>query len=112
MKPKSQLFVSCSFCLTLALTSGGSNTANAENESTTPPYVEIKGEVGVLRFSPDGKKFVTRDGDTLWLWDTESGKKLQRLEGNSPRFSPDGKKIVTEKGYTIRIWDLSAVEKQ
>jgi WD40 repeat protein len=47
------------------------------------------------------------------IWDAESGKKLQSLNGCSyqcyPVFSPDGKKVVTTgrsgNGPVAKIWD-------
>jgi len=73
--------------------------------------------LGVLSsaFSPDGKKIVTASYDeTARIWDAESGKELQKLEGhtdrvNSATFSPDGKKIVTASyNETARIWDAES----
>ena len=93
-------------------------------------------------FSPDGKKIVTGsliltdddvkdmesilaitwEGSGAIIWDVESGKELQRLEGHtgtvldgflgtifSVGFSPDGKKVVTSSaGSTVRIWDAES----
>jgi WD40 repeat protein len=71
--------------------------------------------VGFACFSPDGKKVVTiprAGGSTIRIWDTESGKDIQRLVGHtlpavSAAFSPDGTKVATagEDG-TTRIWDV------
>ena len=63
-------------------------------------------------FSSDGKKIVTAGGD-IRIFDADSGKELQKLEGHtnsirSANFSPDGKRIVTG-GFpdgTVRIWTL------
>ena len=64
-------------------------------------------------FSPDGKRIVTTGGN-ICIFDVESGKELQSMEGhtNSIRaaaFSPDGKRLVTG-GFpdgTVRIWILA-----
>ena len=64
-------------------------------------------------FSPDGRRIVTVGNDkNPRLWDTDSGKELQKLEGGFGRarqvtsgvFSPDGKRIVTMSDK-VRIWD-------
>jgi len=119
MKTTSPIFLSCSFCFVLALGSDGSNTASAENEIATPLYVEFKvegllGEPGTVEFSPDGKKVLIMDRDyhTVRLWDAESGKELQKLEGHHRAFSPGGKKMLTvsetETGSTTWIWDVES----
>jgi len=85
------------------------------------PFVELKGHTAMVTyaaFSPDGKKIVTISmGDnTARIWDADSGKELQRLEGDAYQllavgFSPDGKRLVTsQNGTTARIWDISAIE--
>jgi len=89
--------------------------------------------VNTVDFSHDGKTILTssRDG-TARIWDTETGKELQKIEVNkgydpfSPDgnrvsaafFSPDGKTMMTagafsltgsiEKDGTIRLWDISS----
>jgi len=93
------------------------------------PFFRIKGDadgIGMIRFSPDGKKvittdwFVIRDEDnrivqsgfkTVRIWDVESGKELHNFGGCTLGvyaivFSPDGKKIVaTRNERDVRIWD-------
>ena len=75
-------------------------------------------------FSPDEKKIViasqiglsmfgiaTYDDKVAKIWDAESGKVLQKLEGHTDGvlcafFSPDSKKIITSSiDNTARIWD-------
>ena len=84
-------------------------------------------------FSPDGKKIVTRDAKSarpiaggvagknssvLRIWDTDTGKELQKLEGHPGLvdhvyFSPDGKKLVVSYIGTdfTQIWDVESGEK-
>jgi len=77
MSPYNTSSLSCFFCLALVLASGGSNTVNAEDATTTSLYVEIKTKGDHLIFSPDGKKIVTENSDgTIRLLDAESGKEL------------------------------------
>ena len=81
--------------------------------ATTPPSSVIRS----ARFSPDGKRIVTAGNDnTARIWDVESGKELQTLEGHNNRvhiaaFSSDGKNILTaasngsRSDQAVRIWD-------
>jgi WD40 repeat protein len=60
-------------------------------------------------FSPDGKTIVTASRDNPRIWDANSGKELQKLEGRTAFFSSDGKKVVTsDEKDTIRIWDANS----
>ena len=65
-----------------------------------------------VAFSPDGKKIVVTGDNTVHIWDAESRKELQTLEGHkqgvySAAFSPDVKKVVTASADdTARIWTL------
>ena len=74
---------------------------------------DIESEVttfGDIVFSPDGKKIVMQSGETIRIWDAESGKELQKLkglEGNLVGLLPGGK-IVTESDKTIHIWDTES----
>lgn len=71
-------------------------------------------KIYVVRFSPDGKRFVTGSADrTIRLWDTVSVKELAVLKGHkdavsSLAFSPDEKFLVSA-GWDgeIRIWDAA-----
>jgi WD40 repeat protein len=78
-----------------------------------------------LAVSPDGKRALSSSGsnilskleDVTWsvcLWEIESGKELQRLEGRGPgitsvALSPDGSQALFA-GYdgTVRLWDVAA----
>jgi len=70
----------------------------------------------VVVFSPDGKKIVTADyKGGVRIWDTETGRVLQKLEGlpddyvRPVVFSPDGKKIITVVSWDhniVRIWNV------
>jgi WD40 repeat protein len=69
---------------------------------------------GAISFSPDGKIFVGGAvvGPVI-LWDTVSGKQLQRLTGHKDyvyivRFSPDGKMLASaSEDKTVKLWDTN-----
>jgi WD40 repeat protein/serine/threonine protein kinase len=79
------------------------------------PLAAHKGGVLSVRFSPDGKRLLTAGYDDMArLWDLESGKELQTLEGHTwwvwaAEFSSDGKRIVTagQDGKAI-VWEQPA----
>jgi WD40 repeat protein len=64
------------------------------------------------QFSPNGKFIITVAHDnTAKIWEVESGKMLQSLEGHtnlirSAQYSPDGKRILTSsRDKTAKVWD-------
>jgi WD40 repeat protein len=70
--------------------------------------------VTCVGFSPDGREIVSGSEDrTLLVWDVESGKVVQRLEGHSGfvgtkacAFLPDGRRIVSGGwGGEVFVWD-------
>jgi WD40 repeat protein len=66
-------------------------------------------EGGLPQFLPGGKKFATIHKDeTIRIWDTETGKELQKFKGEEYFFSHDDKKIATQDGYGITIWDVES----
>ena len=79
--------------------------------------VHVKGTVSVV-YSPDSKTLAavgeSFDGDTILLFDAETGEVKTSLEGHerlvrSAAFSPDGKTLVSGGGWmddTIRVWDV------
>ena len=83
-----------------------------------PAVVVLKGHTDALytvSFSFDGKKIATASRDkTVRIWDAESGKELQKLEGTvsgRQAWSPDGKKIATVNGGIPQIWDTESGKK-
>src|SRR5262249_38284631 len=82
----------------------------------TPPVKALKGSVGRIVFSPDGKRLATAGGDkVVRVWDIETGKELAALLCPDPvdtvAFSPDGKSLVGgSKDGSVRIWAAPAAK--
>ena len=88
------------------------------NATASPTVIELSGHtswVTSAAFSPNGEKIVTAShlyDETARIWDTNSGKELQRLEEegsviDSATFSPDGRKVATISNV-LRIWDADS----
>ena len=72
------------------------------------------GEIRHLAVSKDGKRILSGSQDyTMRLWDTETGKEVQKFEGKgwawSVAFSPDEKKVLSSGGVdkTMRLWNVA-----
>ena len=79
--------------------------------STTAENIELAGNEAW--FSPDGKTVVTKVADNSYaVWDAESGKELQKLEGlegTVMTFSQDSKKMFMRgTDNTLRMWDIKS----
>ncbi len=75
-----------------------------------------KGDVGHVRFSPDGKTVAAVCADrSVRLWDAGTGKEVQRFAGHedvlySFAFAADGKTLASVAGGkdgTTRVWDVA-----
>jgi WD40 repeat protein len=67
-----------------------------------------------MAWSPDGKLLAASgllDQGIVLLWDTRTGKLVQRLSGpgigNGVTWSPDGKRLATIGGSVIQLWDTT-----
>lgn len=59
-----------------------------------------------LVFSPDGRKLVTWDGETV-VWDVATGARQATFPEGSASFSPDGRTLYTTSADgTVKAWDL------
>jgi WD40 repeat protein len=65
-----------------------------------------------VAFSPDGRRLVTGgEGNTVKIWDVETGQVLQTLRGHSGdvytvAFSPDGRWVASGgEDSTVKVWD-------
>jgi WD40 repeat protein len=75
------------------------------------PLREHAGPVPSVCFSPDGKQIATGDwGQTVRLWDAETGEltqKLNKFSGDAVVFSPDGKHLASTSslGRVAHLWN-------
>ncbi|EIW75845.1 WD40 repeat-like protein [Coniophora puteana RWD-64-598 SS2] len=90
------------------------NAVNIWDLSRGEPYFGLcKGDqwVNCVHFSSDGTKFLSVVGETLEVWDTNTGELYQSIRHDqtvkTAAFSPDGTEIVsgTMEG-DIRLWDV------
>ncbi len=64
-------------------------------------------------FSPDSKTIANGNGNTIIMWDAETGQQLQTLNGHVSRitsllYSPDGKTLTSVGGRSmLNVWDVS-----
>ncbi len=75
---------------------------------------EIKGGIGDIRFSPDGKSLAaTGFNKSIVVYDVEKGQERRTLTGHAGRvtcvaWSPDGKALLTgSDDGSIRLWDTT-----
>jgi RNA polymerase sigma factor (sigma-70 family) len=90
----------------------------------TSKLAPLQGDLDPLvRFSPDGKMLVSKDGGNVRLWDVATGKELRKLQeaGGNPQggiggkpggsapvdvaFSPDGKSVAVGNVGSINLFE-------
>ena len=96
----------------VALWRGGSGDPmllNLEVNSSDPGPSGLVGQFGALKFAPDGSRlYASRLGPTV-VFDTSSGKEIERIAGNGLlAVSPDGRRVAVREGLlAVRIVDVS-----
>ncbi|MEK7767954.1 MAG: WD40 repeat domain-containing protein, partial [bacterium] len=92
------------------------NTLGFLREIAVPAFVQDHEQpVGVILFSPDGRRLVTveRDSGLIQWWDVKSGKAAgnpasQQGSPNGAAFDPTGRVLLTwDIGGTARLWNAS-----
>src|SRR5262249_48817453 len=68
---------------------------------------------GGLAFSPDGKRLATAGGNSVKVWDVQSGQEQLTLPfdkaDESVAFSPDGKRLASAaRDSTVKVWDAQS----
>ncbi len=81
---------------------------NIETEDSRP-LLKLNIAVGVVTFSPDGRIIMNWNREGVWLWDTQTGKLITKLDDTEDiiriSFGPNRKFFVGESNKEIRIWD-------
>jgi WD40 repeat protein len=97
-------------------TIGSDNIVRVLNAASGRVLALLKGHddpVTGASFSPDGKLILTFSKEAI-LWDSVSGNRLARLDGQGEisegEFTPDGTRIVTRAGREIWVWQASGGE--
>ena len=72
--------------------------------------VIAQGGVVAAALSPDGRRALFASGNSIFLWDLDTGEELNRVPHAKNvvdvRFSPDGTSAVSTDGAIVRVWEL------
>ncbi|MBL7798627.1 MAG: caspase family protein [Saprospiraceae bacterium] len=97
----------------LVLTGSSDGTAKLWDMRTGLVLDDVVKSGGNVRFSPDGKHFLTayHGSGSAYIWHTPTGKLVHKLDGKHGNittvdYSPNGKHVVTAGlDKTVKIWD-------
>ncbi|MEQ1586300.1 MAG: caspase family protein [Cyclobacteriaceae bacterium] len=91
---------------------------NLETGQLVKQLIDKVDELRALVISPDGKKLMVAEDTLVTIYDTESGKLIQKIDPNLTEeinecaFTLDSKKIlITSDDNTITIWDVEKNKK-
>lgn len=91
---------------------------DAQTGKTLKSLYTVKALGTIARWAPDGRTvFIREHGETAFLVDMESGKKLVTFPESLPDhaffalFSPDGKRLLESTPNLVRVWDTATGKK-
>jgi len=99
--------------------SDGKHILTSSYDGTSKLWETVNGKImfdfdsSYAKFSPDGKKIITRSTEHVKLWDVSTRDLLFTFKGHTKyilpaEFSKDGKYIVIASDDGTRIWDVSS----
>ena len=75
-------------------------------------FENLTGIEGLRGFFPDGQRIFGRSDTGVYVYDVNSGKKVEELgmgiSGYPIVLSPDGKRLLTQKDRQVHLWDLAS----
>jgi WD40 repeat protein len=87
---------------------------DAVNGKELRTITENRGRVTVACFSLDGRKVFTSAAETIGMWDTLTGKELQRFtstaEARSLAVDPAGQFLAATADHRVVVWDTNTGE--
>lgn len=87
----------------------------AESGTVIREFADPLDEVVDISLSPDGKRIVTCDRDSVRIWNRKTGRQLFKLDKNDTsseifndfstvRFSPDSRRLLAGQVASVQIW--------
>jgi len=67
-----------------------------------------------VALSPNGKMLAAASKDAVWVWDANTGERIQRIDSGQRWvvFSPDGKHLLTaSQGTPVQTWNVETGER-
>ncbi|KAI4117747.1 MAG: hypothetical protein LQ345_002096 [Seirophora villosa] len=87
--------------------SSGDGSANSRSEPASEEFDERVG-IDTVRFSPDGEFVASQSkyGNTIHIWQAETGECSSQYEGHSPSFSSNGHIVISASKDGLRLFDV------